>query len=70
MGESASMEDDDVVIPKLEGIVNSAFDGDKLVSNGNGDAENSRMQGMSVATEGAALDVLGKQSLLRKDAWV
>ncbi|KAK7101994.1 phospholipid-transporting ATPase ABCA3-like [Littorina saxatilis] len=64
VGESASTEEDDKVV-KLEGIVNDAFDQEKLVTNGTNGVQNgvqngeqSRMQSMGVATEGAALDVL------------
>ena len=59
VGESSSTEDDDVII-KVKGIVNNAFEEDDLVPNGTDDVEISRMQSMGVATEGAALDVLGR----------
>ena len=59
VAESSLTEDDDV-ITKVKGFVNNALDEDDLVPNGTDDEEISRMQSMGVATESAALDVLGR----------
>ncbi|KAL8560975.1 hypothetical protein ACOMHN_061189 [Nucella lapillus] len=61
VGENASQEEEEGEGEKkgVEGVVNPAFDGDKLLQNGQSDAaQPTTLQTMNIATDAPAMDVL------------